>query len=245
MTPERVQIIYDEIESLVIELDSNPSAKGPAYLQDLIARTRGYLNQVAHYIHEVHREKHRLDTMLEAQEAAFAIASDELLSSDNRVSKLPNIEDRRSMINLLLSSDRKLISDLKREAKNLGHVDKAVRHRHKELESTMAAIRLQRSLLESELRTGSYYGDETDSSRGNWGSKKSTPLPIDMGIDETELGRLMEQASLTIEPGSLDSLVEESSTVAVLEASEIKATPKDEFSKFLEGDDYSDIFSQI
>lgn len=194
MTPERIEEICSALATLVVPLDPDPAARGPKYLQDLISKTRGYLNEVSTYLSEVLRERHRLELHLDALEGAFAISSDDLLATDRRVSMLPSIQDRQSMINVLLSKDRKEIQNCKREIKNLGYVERAVRHRHKELEGTMSAIRLQRSLVESELRTGAYYGDESDESRGTWGRRPGgggPPAGAMDDMDEAELARLM------------------------------------------------------
>lgn len=192
MTPERIEEICSALATLVVQLDPDPAARGPKYLQDLISKTRGYLNEVSTYLSEVLRERHRLELQLDAFEGAFSISADELLANDRRVSMLPSIQDRQSMINVLLSKERKEIQNCKREIKNLGYVERAVRHRHKELEGTMSAIRLQRSLVESELRTGAYYGDESDESRGTWGRRPAGPPAGAMDdMDEAELARLM------------------------------------------------------
>lgn len=186
MNPERMEAIYNELSTLVVELDSDPATKGTAYLQDLISKTRGFLNRTSFFLHEVHRERHAVERHLDAQEAAYEVASDELLASDNRVTRLPNIEDRRSMINLLLREERTKILDLKRQIKELGFVEKAIRHRHKELDNTMSSIRMQKSLVDTELRTGAYYGDENNNSRGGIHGR-----PMAEDIDETELASLL------------------------------------------------------
>lgn len=195
MKPERIEQMYNEIVGLVVPLDPNPAARGPGYLQDLISKTRGYLNQVSFFLQEVHRERHRLESEKETKEAAFMISSDELLASDARVTRLPNIDDRKAMINLLLRSERMDIMRLGREVKNLGHVEKALKHRHKELESTMSAIRMQRSLVDMELRTGAFYGDESNESRGSW-MRKSPGVRNPMGddIDGEEIDRLFKES---------------------------------------------------
>ncbi len=192
MTPERVEEIYSRVEKLDIVLDSDPASRGPAYLQDLIAKTRGYLNETAHYIQETLREKHRSEMDLEAEEAAYEVRGNELLATDNRVTRLPNIDDRRAMIAVILADDRRRISSLKRLVRSSSNVEKVVRHRHKELENTMSAIRLQRSLVETEIRTGSYFGDEGDASRGRGGRTSSAPDVDD--FDEDEIRDLWDQA---------------------------------------------------
>src|ERR1700744_5149905 len=173
MKQERIEAIYDQISGLVVELSRDPVSMGPAYLQDLIAKTRGYLNIASNMVHEVHRQKSALETELDAKEAAFLISSDSLLADDARVTRLPNIEDRKAMINLILRDDRAEILKLKNQVKELGFVDKAIRHRHKELDNTMSAIRMQKALIDSELRTGSFYRDETETSR-----KSSYKAPV-------------------------------------------------------------------
>ncbi len=190
MDIKRVEEIYKEMEALTITLDRDPAARGPKYLQDLISKTRGFLNMTSHFLQETIRERHASEMDLASLEADFEVQSDELLANDRRVSGLPNIDDRKAMINVLLSSDRRAIQALKREIKNLGHVEKAIRLRHKELEGTMSAIRLQRSLVETELHTGSFYGDEGEAIRG-WGRKGAQPRPDELD-DIEDLNQLWE-----------------------------------------------------
>jgi len=102
---------------------------------------------------------------LESLEAEFAIHHDDLLVNDESVKVLPSLSDREAMINHILADDRRKIDVLRIELKNNGHIEKVVRMRHKELDNTMSAIRLQRSLLRDQLRTGSFYGDESPEAR--------------------------------------------------------------------------------
>lgn len=191
MDQARIEAVLNRLPELVIELDPDPTARGPAYLQDIIYRTRNMLNETGIYVQEVLRWKSGLESELEALEVAFQVDSDELLTEDQRVTRLPAVQDRQAMINVILRDQRKAILELKKKVNDAGHVEKAVRHRHRELEHTMSAIRLQRSLIETERKTGSFYGDESETSRGEgtWGRKP----PKDEDIDEDEMGRLMEQ----------------------------------------------------
>lgn len=204
MKEERVKEIYEAIGKLVIELSRDPMSLGPGYLQDLISKTRGFLNQTSYYLTEVLRERHHHEMELEALEAAFQVASDELMSGDRRVTSLPAIQDRTSMINVLLAKERKAILVERRILKDLGHVERVVRHRHKELENTMSAIRLQRSLIESELRTGATYGDESDQSRGSKWAKPASKAAVEDDMSESDLDRLMRQAEEELEDGTVE-----------------------------------------
>jgi hypothetical protein len=148
---------------------------------------------------ELFCEKHGLESRKEGLEAAFQVSSDELLAQDKRVVSLPSIDDRKAMINHILKDERKEIERVSREIRGLSHVEKVIRYRYKELESTMSAIRTQKSLIEMELRTGSFYGDENDTSRGSsWGRSPAKPSSPAGDIGEEEIARMMDEA--TAEP---------------------------------------------
>lgn len=188
MEPDRAQRIYDEIGGYEIKLERDPGALGPRYLNDVICQCRNYINAVSRIVLEIHREKHSLATSLSAEEAAYAVESADLLATDERVRRLPNIEDRKATVAVLLRDRARRINELRAEIQNLDYVDKAVRHRHKELKDTMTEIRTQRSLLRDEIDTKSFYGDETPNVRKGNGDPV---LGSSMGIDEDELNRLM------------------------------------------------------
>lgn len=190
MKLDYIEKILNRLPELVVELDPNPVARGPLYLQDLISKVRGMLNESGVYLQEVLRDKSALESQLEAKQVAFQVAADELLANDHRVTHLPAVQDRQAMINVILRDQRKEILELTKQVNDIGYVEKAIRHRHRELESTMSAIRLQRSLIQTELRTGSYFGDESDTSRGEgtWGRKAPGK---DEDLDENELSRLL------------------------------------------------------
>lgn len=190
MNLKRVEAIYDRLPELVLELDPDPVGRGPDYLQNLISKVRGYLNETSVYLQDVLRAKASLESDLEALTASFEISSNELMVTDDRVRRLPAIQDRLAMINVILSEAYRAILEKKREVNNIGYVEKAVRHRHKELDNTMSAIRLQRSLLQSDARTGAFYGDENSKSRGDTWRGKEASDPAD-DIESDDIDRLL------------------------------------------------------
>lgn len=249
MTPERAETIYEELEKLVVVLDPDPASRGTAYMQDQISKTRGYLNRTLNFRQEVNRQKQGLERELHGLEAAYEISSSDLLAGDNRVTRLPNIDDRKAMISLLLKEDRRKILDLKGQIKDLGFVEKAVMMVHKELDNTMSAIRMQKSLIDTDLRTGSYYGDESDTARGPKNFAASD-------IDEEELANLLSdvmsepalvEAAVTAQPAqsSQPDLEEEAPQLVVGSALQEPNSELTSIEKFLEGDDYADIFSEL
>jgi hypothetical protein len=234
---------------MLVELAPDPVSKGPGYLQELISRTRGYLNRTSVFTQEAHQDHQFLERDLHAKKTVFQINSDELLANDRRVTQLPNIDDRKAFINVLLKDERQEISSLEQAIREIGFVEKAIKHRHKELDNTISAIRMQKSLIDSEGRTGSFYGDESNTSRGDVYSGR-TKDPID-DMDGDDIGRLLaaslgDPSEMVAPEASLDDLCAPQQ-VGVVEASEPKnsGNGEEEFEKFLEGDDLDDIFSGL
>jgi hypothetical protein len=144
---------------------------------------------------------------------AYELSSDHLLATDNRVTRLPNIDDRKAMIGYILIEDRTQILNLQRTLKELGFVDKAIRHTHKELDNTMSAIRMQKSLIDTEFRTGAFYGDENDASRKRtMGVKAAAAEASGFGgyssddIDAEEFAKLVSASTDTSVPEEDDTL---------------------------------------
>lgn len=248
MKLERVEAIYGELEGMVVELSPDPGARGVGYIQDLISKTRGYLNRTSLFYLETVHEHQNLERELIAREAAYELSSDTLLAEDERVIRLPNIEDRRAMISTILRDEKTIILNLKRDIRELGFVEKVIKHRHKELDNTVAALRVQKSLMDTEVRAGAFYGDETETSR-NKSRGKSTSIITSSDIDEAELAALLgEDVPQTATAPTDESAVEESAQPVVgAREEEPKGEPEDpDISKFLDGDsDLDDILNSL
>ena len=262
MDQNRVTEIYDELGQMLVGLDPDPASRGPGYLQELISRTRGYLNRTSILTQEAHQQHQWLDRDLNAKKTAFQLCSDEMLAGDKRVTLLPNIDDRKAMINLLLRDERQEIAQLEQAVREVAYVEKAIKHRHKELDNTISAIRMQKSLIESESRTGSFYGDEGNASRGDvYAGKAGTSASLDNDLDGDEIGRLLAESMGETGAKDEDPVAPETSNVSVEEPtppqpvgvthteeptiSEKSVTDESEFDKFLQGDDLDDIFAGL
>jgi hypothetical protein len=205
MKLERIKSIYAELEKYVVQLHPDPRLLGPHYLNDLIATTRNYLNAVSRIQLEVHQEKQYLARDTRAHEAALQISADDLLANDERVRRLPSIEDRKATVAVFLRAEKQVIENLKATMQDVEYVEKAVRHRHKELTSTMSEIKLQRSLIRDEIDTGAMYGDERTYGAGKRGG--SNPVAVDE-FSEDELEKLLaggDQAAPPVLPPLLET----------------------------------------
>jgi len=166
LTEERVEAIFKEMDQLVIELQSDPSCLGPEYFQDLIATCRNYLNRVGLVLNELNRERLAVSSEVRRLEALYELEHDELLANDQTVKELgASIEDRKAAVGWRLRHQRAALNDAKARQHGLNAVHKVVAFRNKELHATMAAIRDQKRLVLSEIRSGSFYGDERPVSR--------------------------------------------------------------------------------
>jgi hypothetical protein len=162
MDSKRIEQIYDQISSFTLDLEDDPTALGQRYIQQKVAQCRRFLNLTSNIMLEIQREIRESSSKLRAAKAAFELASDNLRATDQRVIRLPHVDDRTATINVLLATERDTMLILEREIEDLKIVEKAVKHRYDELKGTNTDIRTQRATLRDELDTGAFYGDETD-----------------------------------------------------------------------------------
>jgi hypothetical protein len=194
MDPKRVDEIYEQMGKFSIELPPDAWALGPKHIHDMISLTRGYTNSVSHVLQEILQERQTLDRGKHAVESVFKMESDRLLAEDDRVRRLPNIADREATVNLILRERRTEIQDLEGLLLDLSYVEKAVKHRYNELKSTMSDIRAQRALIRDAIDTGSFYGDETETSRGSSRLSGSRPTSSDGGgLSEDDIDKSMRE----------------------------------------------------
>lgn len=255
MDPERVEEVYKELDEYSVELDREAWSLGPKHLHDLISKTRGYINAVTFILQEILKEKQSLDRDKHAKEASFKVEADRLLAEDERVRRCPSIDDRRATLNLILRDRLNEIAELDAALLDLGYVEKAVRHRYNELKATMTDIRAQRSLMRDALDTGSFYGDETETSRKNRTGGRPSDEPSEM-IEQDDIDQVMSEINtqltekedsdfsdlLVEEPSSSGSSPEPPQSV-VVEAVPDHKPEESEIEAFLDGEDLSDLLS--
>jgi len=195
LNDQRVEAIFKEMDELVIELESDPGSLGPQYFQDLIATCRNYLNRVGLVLNELNRERLTVSSEVRRLEAAYELERDDLLANDQSVKELgSSIEDRKAAVGWRLRDQRAALNEAKSRLHDLNAVHQVVSFRNKELHATMTAIRDQKRLIASEIRSGSFYGDE-----------RPTPRPGEDdggGVSAEELAQMMSDPSPSEEVSS-------------------------------------------
>jgi hypothetical protein len=189
--PKRIDEIYTEMDTYILELERDPSALGPQYFQEKIATCRNYLNRVSLVVSELNREKLGLTSDLRSLEATYALEYDRLLSQDEHVKRLASIDDRKSTVGHMLRKEKVEINDLSAQIHALDAISKLVNHRNRELHATMNAIKDQRRLVQIEVQTGAFYGDE----RKQGFSTPMGPIAVDE-INAEELDALISGGDL-------------------------------------------------
>jgi len=244
LTEERTTAIFEEMDSYVLELASEPSMLGPQYFQDIIAKCRGCLNKVSLVLSELNREKLEVSSELRKLEAAYALDYDDLLANDDAVKRLANIDDRKSTVGYLLRSQRQKINELKDRLHSLDAVYKVATHRNRELHATMNAIKDQRRLMVTEISTGAFYGDERVSRKKEF--KEPAGLMAVDDLSDEDLEALLSDGSKDAEEptkaegvpdASTQGIVQEKpSTETTPEIIEAASTPEEEeVLRFLDG----------
>jgi hypothetical protein len=176
MTPEELERLYLKLDGMVVALDKDPTTRGPAYLQGKISEVREHLNDVGVELQKVARIRRGVQRQLQIRRAEYAAEYDKWLATDPTVKQLPSVGDRKAYINVKLAENVKELSRLELQDSDL---EKTLKFRHSELQDTMSAIRLHRSLIDSELLTKSYLGGSSTREDGG--------APQDSAEDEDQV----------------------------------------------------------
>lgn len=192
---KRIEAIYAEIDRYIIATDmSEARALGPTYLADQMATCRNYLNFVSLLFTELSRAKWEVGSELRVAQDTYKLEYDERLATDEHIKRLANIEDRKSTVAYGLRTKEKDINALKAVQSSIEQALKVVVHRSRELHSTMDILKEQRRLMDSETKTGAFYGDER-TSRPKKGklehSEPQGPMKVDDDISGEELDEIL------------------------------------------------------
>ena len=227
LTDQRAEAIFKEMDELVLELASDPGSLGPQYFQDMIATCRNYLNRVGLVLTELNRERLWVSSEVRKLEAVYELERDELLSNDSAIKELgSSIEDRKAAVGWRLRESRAVLTQARARLHSLNAVYKVVAFRNKELHATMTAIRDQKRLMTSEIRSGSFYGDERPSARS--GDDDGG------GVTPEELAAMMADDSHLDAPAS--SVTNSDATADSLSPTGVESATGDEVARFLQSD---------
>lgn len=157
---ETIDKIFDRCEEIEISLNEDPIQMGPKYLNNMVAITRNYMNEVQKYEREIIREKCSLERVLNKKQTEYDMRSNDLLSNNEEVRSQKSVKDRQAKIATILSDLKDEIKTLESQLTDLGHAESFVESKIRELRDVNRDIRLQKRLIEDEIEVGAHWGDD-------------------------------------------------------------------------------------
>ena len=162
MEEERVDEIFARIGDMELELDYDPIERGPKFLNTMVASCRNYTNEVQRYARECQMHLRQVERNLRVAEADFELQYNDLMANDPEIIRMRNLSkaDRDALARTKLQKEINDINQLKLALTDAGHVQTVIESKFGELKSIIRDIRLQKNLIEAEIETGAFWGND-------------------------------------------------------------------------------------
>lgn len=157
---DKIDAIFDRCEEIEISLNEDPIQMGPKYLNEMVAITRNYMNEVQKYEREIIRQKCALERILNKKTTEYEMRSNDLMSNNEEVRSQSSVSDRKAKVASILSDLNTEIKELESRLTDLGHAESYVSSKIRELRDVNRDIRLQKRLIEDEITVGAHWGDD-------------------------------------------------------------------------------------
>lgn len=178
---ERINVIFDRIGEMNIELDDDPIERGPKFLNNMVALCRNYTNEVQKFARECQMHIRQLEHELRVTKADYELQFNDLMAYDPEICALRTHSkaDREAVANTRLKEEQETINSLELALNDLGHVNTVITSKIHELRDVNRDIRLQMQLIQAEIKTGSFWGNDHDFDAPHISSKDITTLKDD------------------------------------------------------------------
>lgn len=153
MNFEDIEKIYGRLEEITVIIEPK-SILYPRYISEKIGQCHVCIEEVEKFYIRISREMSVLQRALNNSEAAYAMAKDELLSTDPEIVSLPSSKDREARANTRLKSQANEIKDLNSKLSDLEKVFGAINVKLKNLNRLNMDIKVQLRLMESQIKLG-------------------------------------------------------------------------------------------
>lgn len=166
-----VEGIYEEITSMIVDLDPDPLIYGPKRLNNKVATARNMLSRLERISVQVQHQLHLAKRKLLLEETDFSLQKMHLLANDPTVMAGKNLADREAIASMKLSDSIKNINNLKSLEAELDSLDKVLKAKRSDLKDVQTRLRDQRNLCLDEISLG-----------GRWGSRPYPAIqPLELG----------------------------------------------------------------
>lgn len=162
MEDERVDEIFTRLEEIDIELDYDPIERGPKFLNNMVASCRNYTTEVQKYMRECQMYMRTVARQLRTAEAQFQLEYNDLMANDPDIVQMRGLSraDREALANTKLREQIQEITGLEMSLTDAGHVETVIDSKLRELRDINRDIRLQKRLIEDEIQTGAFWGND-------------------------------------------------------------------------------------
>ena len=188
MKEEKVDKIFTRCEEINVELDPNPIQRGPNYLNKMVAECRNHTTEIQEYKREVIQKKLKVERKLNRKKTEHELKFNDLMANDERVVERSSKSDREAKANDILEDLNSEIKELESELTDLKHVESIIESKLRELRDVNRDIRLQKRLIEDEIDTGSFWGQDNSDEAGEKVNKKEADFDMSELVEEEEEG---------------------------------------------------------
>lgn len=165
MEESRIDEIFSRLEEIDIELDYDPIERGPKFLNQMVASCRNYTTEVQRYMRECQMHRRTLERDLRTREAAYELEFNHIMANDPDIVSMRGLSraDREALTNYKLRAQYERIKELEIALVDAGHVETVIESKLRELREINRDIRLQKRLIEDEIQTGAFWGNDNNS----------------------------------------------------------------------------------
>jgi len=165
MDDERVDEVFARLAEIDIELDYDPIERGPKFLNNMVASCRNYTTEVQRYMRECQMYIRTIERQLRTAEARYELEYNDIMSNDPDIIKMRahSKADRESLTKMKLQDLVGEITNLEMSVTDARHVETVIDSKLRELRDINRDIRLQKRLIEDEIQTGAFWGNDQGS----------------------------------------------------------------------------------
>lgn len=180
ISTEAIDSIFEEIQNMSVDLDSDPLSFGPTRLQKKVAKVRNLQTRVQRLFLLVSQADHQIQRVLHAIEADINMKKDDLLSSDPDVMGAPSVKDREALCNIKLRAEvQERMRFEKAQLETQGALQ-VLKSQQRDLKGLTARLKDQKRLCEDEIALGRAWGSKVPHANVNLESQKQSSAVEDV-----------------------------------------------------------------
>lgn len=203
VTPEKIQVIYDDLSQMHLELDPDPLQFGPKRLNEKVASCRGHLTRCEKMFLQISQDLHWFKREHRRHQTEFDIRMQDLLANDPEVMAGRNVKDREAIASTKLFDLRDRLNDLQVSIEDLEHLMVVIKAKRTDLKDLQGRIRDQLKICQEELGLGARWGYKRASESAE--STTEEPRLVQTGGTIEEFDSLLESTVLEIKTEEKES----------------------------------------